>query len=150
MAGRVWDPYLTEQDRAHLGSREPRRKGFGERPALLLVDFYRWAFGDKPEPLLEAMKTWPGSCGLAAWDALPHTERLLTAARDAGIPVIFSTGPDQTSLVAWGRGGRRAEQEKSMTAQERERSSHGYDIIDELAPLPGEAIIRKMAPSVFW
>ncbi len=150
MAGRVWDPYLTEQDRAHLGSREPRRKGFGEKPALLLIDYYRWAFGDKPEPLLEAVKTWPGSCGLAGWNAIPPTQRLLEAARSAGIPVIFSTGPDETALVAWGRGGRRAEDEQHMSPDELDRSRRGYDIIDEVKPLPGEAIIRKMAPSVFW
>ena len=33
MSNRVWDSYLTEQDRAHLGMSQYRRIGFGERPA---------------------------------------------------------------------------------------------------------------------
>ena len=43
-----------------------RRIGFGKRPALLLIDLYRWVFGDRPGPLLEAIKTWPGSRGRGA------------------------------------------------------------------------------------
>ena len=53
------------------------------RPALLLVDLYRAVFGDAPEPLLQAIKTWPSSCGLAGWNALPHIQRLLGAAEQA-------------------------------------------------------------------
>ena len=34
MSNRVWDSYLTEQDKAHLAKSEHRRIGFGERPAL--------------------------------------------------------------------------------------------------------------------
>src|SRR5204862_7572805 len=68
---RVWDRFLTEQDRAHVAMSSRREKGFGQRPALLIIDMYRWVFGDKPEPLLDAVKTWPGSCGLAGWEALP-------------------------------------------------------------------------------
>jgi maleamate amidohydrolase len=30
-------------------------------PALLLIDLYRAVFGDRPQPLLEAIKEWPGS-----------------------------------------------------------------------------------------
>ena len=71
MPARVWDSFLTEQDRAHLAMSRHRGIGFGERPALLLIDLYRWVFGDQPEPLLEAIKTWPSNCGLAGWQALP-------------------------------------------------------------------------------
>src|SRR5437867_13223980 len=83
---RVWDPFLTDQDRAHLALSPDRRVGFGQRPALLLIDLYRWVFDDRPQPLLEAIKTWPGSCGLAAWDALPHLQRVLALAREVGLP----------------------------------------------------------------
>ena len=33
MSNRVWDSYLTEQDKAHLAMKEHRRIGFGERPS---------------------------------------------------------------------------------------------------------------------
>ena len=75
MAERVWDRFLTEQDKATLVGKGERKIGFGERPALLLIDLYRWVFGDKPEPVVDAIKTWPGSCGLAGWNALPSIQK---------------------------------------------------------------------------
>jgi hypothetical protein len=42
MAERVWEKFLTEQDKATLVGKADRRVGFGERPALLLIDLYRW------------------------------------------------------------------------------------------------------------
>lgn len=149
MPERVWDRFLTEQDRASLSGREPKRRGFGRRPALLLIDFYRWVFGDKPEPLLEAKKTWPGSCGLAAWDALPPTQRLLAAAREAGMPIVFSTGLDEGAVKGWG-GAWQATLQRPASPEEEDRNRRRYQIIEELAPLPGETVIRKASPSVFW
>src|SRR5205823_2509905 len=102
--GRIWDRFLTEQDRARLQGKQKKPRGFGERPALLLIDLYRWVFGDAPEPLPEAAETWPGSCGLAAWESLPHTQRLLAAARAAGIPVVHTTGGSRDEMAHWGRG----------------------------------------------
>ena len=58
MAERVWERFLTEQDKATLVGKPERRVGFGERPALLLIDLYRWVFGDKPEPVTEAIKSY--------------------------------------------------------------------------------------------
>ena len=86
MPARVWDRYLTEQDQAHLAATGQKTIGFGSKPALLLVDLYRWVFGDEPQPLLEAIKDWPGSCGLAAWDSIPHIQTLLQAARELRYP----------------------------------------------------------------
>src|SRR5215467_10747047 len=101
MPARVWDSFLTEQDRAHLAMSPHRGIGFGARPALLLIDLYRWVFGDKPEPLLEAVKTWPGSCGLAGWQALPTIQRLLALARELSLPVVYLTGLDDAGMPGW-------------------------------------------------
>ena len=38
MAERVWEKFLTEQDKATLTGKPDRRIGFGERPALLLIE----------------------------------------------------------------------------------------------------------------
>lgn len=145
MAERVWDRYLSEQDRAHLAANPAARKGAGTRPVLMLVDLYRWAFGDKPEPLLEAVKRWPSSCGLAGWTALPHIERLLAAARDHGIPVIYVTGLEGVS--GWRdkepRGGARTD------PASRGRRRQRYEIMDEIAPVTGEVILHKNVPSAF-
>lgn len=149
---RPWEAFLTARDRAVTAGRGDHRFGFGERPALLLIDLYRWVFGDRPQPLPEAMREWPGSCGLAAWEAIPHIQRLLGAARAAGIPVIYSKNVEYDgSLVQWAksqrRGSRRAPAPASSEMADRLRRMN--DIIDEVAPLPGEVIITKDAPSVF-
>jgi maleamate amidohydrolase len=149
MPARVWDSFLTEQDRAHLAMSPHRDIGFGERPALLLIDLYRWVFGDKPEPLLEAVKAWPGSCGLAAWQAIPPIQTLLKVARETKIPIIHMTGLDHAGVEGWStRRGSSLPPEISPAAYE--RLQHRYDIIDEVAPLPSEAVLRKSSPSAFW
>ena len=149
MAQRVWDSFLTEQDQAHLALTSRKPVGFGEKPALLLVDLYRWVYGDDPEPLLEAVKTWPSSCGLAAWDAIPHIQTLLQATRNAGIPVIHMTGLDGCGVEGWStrKGDRRPADTDPAAAARRSRQ---YDIIDEVAPIDGEAFLRKSSPSSFW
>ena len=35
MAERVWDKFLTDQDREHVAMGENKHVGFGEKPALL-------------------------------------------------------------------------------------------------------------------
>ena len=64
MPERVWEPYLTEQDKAHLAMKAPQEVGFGKRPALLLVDLYRWVFGMNPNPCWTPSRTGPAA---VAW-----------------------------------------------------------------------------------
>jgi maleamate amidohydrolase len=149
MAQRVWDQYLTERDRAHLAMRPPRRHGFGEQPALLLIDLYRWVFGDKPEPILEAMKNWPGSCGLEGWNAIPSIQKLLAKAREVGIPVVHTTGLDGAGVAPRSRR-RETELQADKDPGAQERLRRRYEIIDEVEPLAGEAVIHKASPSAFW
>lgn len=148
MKERVWEQYLTSQDKAHLALKPGKSIGFGEKPALLLIDLYRGVFGDRPQPLLEALEEWPGSCGIAAWDSIPYIQTLLKAARDAGIPVIHMTGLDQDGLEGWGV--RREISRTHLNPDAEERRRRRYDIIDEVAPLSGEAVLRKASPSAFW
>ena len=148
MAQRIWEPYLTEQDRDHLEASEHRPVGFGGRPALLLVDLYRWVFGDEPMPLLEGIRDWPGYCGPVAWQAVPHIQTLLQAARNAEIPVMHMTGLDGSGVEGWSA--QRSSKSADLTDEERDRSRRRYDIIEEVTPIPGEAILRKSSPSAFW
>jgi nicotinamidase-related amidase len=149
MAQRVWEQYLTAQDKNHLAMKPARRRGFGERPALLLIDLYRWVFGDKPEPILEAIKKWPSSCGLDGWKAIPHIQKLLAKARDAGIPIVHMTGLDGAGVAP--RSPRReSDLQADRDPEAQDRLRRRYDIIDEVKPLPGEAVLRKASPSAFW
>ena len=77
MSEPIWNKFLTERDKLHLaasGRGEKTRKGFGSKPALLIIDDYYSVLGTTPEPILESVKTWPSSCGLEGWEAIHHTE----------------------------------------------------------------------------
>lgn len=149
MVERVWDAFLTEHDRAHLRTRQPRTVGFGTRPALLLIDLYRSVFGDKPEPLVDSTKTWPQSCGLSGWNVLPHIQSLLEKSREVGIPIVHMTGLDGAGIESWAAP-REPERQADMSPQALERQRRRFDIVDEVKPLSGEAVLRKSSPSAFW
>jgi nicotinamidase-related amidase len=149
-SGRIWDRYLTEQDRAAIRRKPNRSRGFGDRPALLLIDLYRSVFGDKPEPLLDAVETWPSSCGLAGWNALPHIQRLLAAARAAGIPVVHTRGSGNAGVKSRARGSLLAVRGEAPLAADDDRRIRGGEIIDDVAPVAGELVIRKSSASAFW
>lgn len=152
MGERVWEKFLTPQDRRHLALSRDRRIGFGEKPALVLIDLYRWVFGDKPQPLEEAIKAWPGSCGLAGWNALPHIQAVLEAAREAQIPIVHVTGIDHQKqfIPGWFERIRPSSRPTEKTPEQAERESRRWDIVDEVSPIPGEGVLRKAAPSAFW
>ncbi len=153
MKPRIWDRYLSEADKIHVGASSDRRVGFGSKPALLLVDLYRAVFGDKPEPLMEAIKTWPSSCGMAGWKALPHIQTLLAASRAAGIPIIHITMLANAGMPGWSEAAHRGSGGRSSTPLDEaaeDRKRRGPEIVDEVAPIPGEVVLRKTAPSAFW
>jgi maleamate amidohydrolase len=142
---RVWEPYLTDQDRASLAYRPRPNKDLlsrAERTCLLLIDNYRAVYGDRPLPLLEAIKEWPSACGLVAWDAIAPTRELLDAAREAGMLVVFSAGATDTEGLAG--------QHVRPGAGPKDTAEVRYGIIDELAPKPGEWVLKKVASSVFF
>ena len=151
MTGRIWDKFLTESDKEHLRETADRRVGFGHKPALLLIDLYRGVFGDKQEPLMQAIRTWPSSCGLVGWNALPNIQRLLEASRTAGIPVIHITMLADSGMAGWYEAAHRdASAPKVHDAAALERKRRSADIVDEVKPIPGEVVLRKTAPSAFW
>ena len=153
MTGRIWDPYLTRSDKDHLARAKDKRVGFGRKPALLLVDLYRAVFGDKPEPLLDAIKTWPSSCGMAGWNALPHIQKLLASAREAGIPVVHITMLSDSGMLGWYDAAHRDSGGRNSGPMDEEalaRKRRSAEIVDEVKPVQGEIVLKKTAPSAFW
>jgi nicotinamidase-related amidase len=153
MTARIWDRFLTEQDKAHLGRSRPKtRYGFGRKAAVLSVDNYRAAVGDERLPLLEAVELWPNASGLAGWEALDRIEVLFARARAAGVPVIHVTGMAQedTGIPGWSsrRGGRAPVVRDDEAARDRHRRR--YDIVEQAAPAAGEVVLTKTAPSAFF
>ena len=142
----IWDQFITERDRqVYAKSGHARHQGFGQRPALLIIDVYYGALGDTPQPILESMDEYRSSCGLEGWEAVYKIQRLLKAARAKGIPVFYSTNTgSQSNLMPEGRG---KHEKREMTP---EFSRHIHQIVDEVAPIEGEVVIYKHAPSAFF
>jgi maleamate amidohydrolase len=150
---RVWDQFLAAEDAATLKERPHQVWGFGQRPALVLIDLYRWVFGDsRPASVLDAMADWPGTCGPQAWDAIPHVQRVLAAAREADLPIVHVTGldPSDSGVPGWSTRGKKATSNAAVDPVVADRLRRRFDIIDEVKPLPGEAVLRKAAPSGFF
>ena len=73
---------------------------------------------------------------------------MLKSARDAKIPIVHITGLDDCGVEGWSA--RRSATVGEQSDEARDRRKRRYDIIDEVAPLPGEAALRKSSPSAFW
>jgi len=149
MAG--WDKFMTERDREYenmRGIREPF--GFGRKPALLLIDFYIGVLGLTRQPFLEQIKTNPGGLGLEGWAAVDKTKILLESARKNGIPVIHVTKLDRDNVAGWGSRIGRKETLGTLKAENAdELKRRSAEIVAEVAPIEGELVIRKAAPSAF-
>ncbi len=112
------------------------RVGFGSRPALLIIDM-QWDFVDPASP---------ATCAPMAVDRLPAIRQLLDGARTAGIPVFFSQGlvdPSLADVGLWKGWAHR-------TGHSQVEGTRGAEIVPELAPLPGEHVVRKRRPSAFF
>ena len=137
----VWDDALTEHDRKVVELRPPRPPtGFGERPALLIIDMNRGAVGED-RPIAEQLDRYPGACGNFAWDAIRHMQRLIPAAREAGIPVIYS----RHVFRAIHDLPRATDPTYSYS-----ELSPLSELQPEVAPQPGDLLIEKQRPSLFF
>lgn len=146
----VWNQFLTERDKrvfeiAGFGARQ----SFGKRPALLVIDVNYFFCGDRPEPILESIKRWRNSCGAEAWDGIKAIQQLLTAVRERGLPVIYTTGTRRTDN--WDAGSWALKNTRTAETP-RTDGTHldGNTIVAEIAPGPRDIVIRKHKPSAFF
>ncbi len=141
VAAHCWDDVIGPDERL-IASRYDVNRPLGTRPALLMIDCYAKVFGDRPRPLAEAIDEWPATCGLNAWDALPALEKLLAGAREAGVPVVHTTGE--------ARPGSRLGAATQRARVEGEDDLTGYAFLPSLAPIDGELVARKSRASAFF
>jgi maleamate amidohydrolase len=109
--------------------------GFGERPALLVIDFMK-GYVTPRSPLYA-----PGVVS-----AVRESSEVLLAARIAGIPVIHTIiryHPDR--LIDGGTWVRKAPVMRSMVD-----GNSDADICNDVLPLPSELVIRKQYASCFF
>lgn len=111
------------------------RVGFGKRAALLVIDFV-CAYTTPGSPLYAA----PG-----VPDAVTASVPVLTAARQAGIPVIYTT-------VAYAPDGRDGGifLEKVPALRQLTNDSPLAQIVPELPPVAGELVVEKKYASAFF
>ena len=147
---RIWDKYLPQRDQDILRlAGYTQRMGFGERPALIVIDVNYNFTGDKPEPVETSIERWPNSCGEIGWKAIPHLNRLLGKCHERGIPVFLATDDfrqDGWNLESWRwKTGRISEERKNAARS----NVDGSAIHPELSQQPSDIIIRKLKPSAF-
>lgn len=116
----------------YAGAGFNQKLGFGARPALVVVDFVK-AYLLKDNPLYAGVE-----------DALVAATTLVGVAREAGVPVIYTT----VYYEEGSEGGpffRKAQALKNFVGD-----TEAGEICDEVAPLPGESIIQKRFASAFF
>ncbi|MCA0921640.1 isochorismatase family protein [Pseudooceanicola nanhaiensis] len=113
-----------------------KKAGYGQRPALVLVDFAQ-AYYDPDCPLY-------GAEGCV--NALASALRIREAAHKAGLPVILTEVyyPDDRGLTA----GRFWQKAKPLAAFVKGRSTAAF--ADGLVPREDEVIVSKQYPSAFF
>lgn len=113
------------------------RIGFGNKPALLVIDFVK-AYTTPGSPLYAA----PG-----VPDAVKASVPLLDLARERGLPVIFTT-------IAYAKDGRDGGMfvKKVPALLQLTHDSPLAQIVDELAPQPeaGDMVVEKKYASAFF
>lgn len=146
---RIWDRFLTERDKAlNVASNFGQIGGFGQRPALLVIDVNYAFCGKRSQPILEAIKEYSTACGEDAWHAMPHICRLIDAAHDHVLPLIYTTG--QRRADGWDSGSWTWKFAQRQTATAVAGLPDGNLIVDDIAPLPHDIIVTKRKPSAFF
>jgi maleamate amidohydrolase len=150
MAEPIWNKFLTERDKAvFAASGYGARAGFGQRPALIIIDVNYNFCGDKPEPILESIKRWRNSCGEEAWVAIKVLRRLIDGAHAKGVPVIYTTGirrEDNWDVGSWGFKNSRTNEAPRV----KKSNLDGNEIVAEIAPGPSDIVVPKQKPSGFY
>ncbi len=122
------------------------RAGLGQHPAVLVIDPVRAFTGYPGQDQVESIRTFRQSCGPYAWQAIPHIQRLLAAGRARGFPVIYT----RAALMPPELRGARRRKNSRVGREPADVAVEGHEYPPEIAPQPGEIIIEKTKPSVFF
>lgn len=140
----IWNEIISERDRqVFQNTKSGNREGFGRRPALLVVDVTYDFVGDRPEPILQSIQRFRLSCGEEGWQSILCIKELLQGARECGVPVFYTAPADRSQS----RGRWRAKYE---TLPKNARHEWANNVVQEIAPVEGEVLIRKEKASAFF
>ncbi|MFB6310823.1 MAG: isochorismatase family protein, partial [Salinirussus sp.] len=136
MTERIWEDLLTERDKQVIskagydegGAASWDSRGLGDNPLVMVIDMQRLIVGENV-PILEAVEEYQTAMGEVAWNAMEDIAGFLDVAREHDIPVMYTRvvptsydDPDHPDL----------------------------DIVDPVAPEPGETVIDKSYASAFY
>jgi nicotinamidase-related amidase len=94
------------------------------------------------------VKRFRNSCGAEGWDGVHHISELLAEARKKHLPTFYTTGhDDRMNAVAFGRW--QAKNSRS-TEDMTDTWDKGNEIVADIAPQPGDIVVRKQKPSAFF
>lgn len=117
--------------------------GFGESPAILVIDVQYRTVGDEPAPILESIERfYRTSCGDRGWRAVERIADVVRAARAASVPVIYPYVAPKTALDA-GQTGSKIPSLQSVP-------DRGYAFVDAVAPEAEDLLIPKRHASAFF
>lgn len=147
MEKRIWDDYITDLDRkvydkAGFGS----SSGFGSRPAVLVIDVQYRTVGETSEQILEAMDTYPTAVGERGWTAVDKIRELLETGRPKGVPILYPVVERKDRFDT----GRWKDKIPGMDSEEHRIGQHGTQIVEEVAPEPGDVVVSKRYASAFF
>ncbi len=136
----VWDDVIDASTR-QIYAAYARERRIGARSALLAIDLYNIVFEGGSHPPEELVDRYPSSCGKYAWDAIPAIQRLLALAREAKLPIAYSTSESRADAYPAGwatmRGGKRPDSSK-------------FEIFEAFTPKPEDLVVRKQRASAFY
>jgi maleamate amidohydrolase len=145
-----WDDILTERDKQVFAlSGFGKRAGFGQRPAVLIIDVNYNFTGDKREPILESVKRFRTSCGEEGWDGVDRISELLVEARKKHLPTFYTTAEENridTTVTIGGWAAKSNRTTEDMTAGWEKANQ----IVEDIAPQRGDIVVRKQKPSAFF
>jgi maleamate amidohydrolase len=138
-----WDSFLTEQDRAVIArGRFGRRMGFGQRPAVVVIDAQKYMVGEAGNDA-----AWPSSCDDIGRRAVGEISRIVDAAQAAQVPCFFT-------LFELDRGG----SDIGVYRHKRDlldsdhwclAGSTGAQMVPQFKPGAGDVVFVKKKPSGF-
>ncbi len=140
---KAWERYLDDADRAVLArGRFGRRMGFGERPAVLVIDAQRYMVGEPGQD-----HDWPSSCGDVGRAAVAQIARVVGAAQRQRVPCFFTRfelARDGSDIGVYGRKRDLLDSEHWCLAD-----SVGAELVPQLQPAAGDIVFVKKKPSGF-
>ena len=140
---RPWESYLDDNDRAVLArGRFGRRMGFGQRPALVVIDAQNYMVGRPGED-----ERWPSSCGDVGRRALASISALVRQAQASGVPCIFTLfelDPRGTDMGVYQRKRDLLDNPRWCLA-----GTEGAQLAPELVPGEKDLVFVKKKPSGF-